>query len=63
MKFTSNFFHLIEKLNDLWHLTRALYNAALIWAAYEGQIEIVELLIRQKCIDINIQDIFNQKHS
>ena len=43
-------------MNDLWNLT------ALILTAEEGHKEIVELLIRQKGIDINIQDILNQKH-
>ena len=50
-------------MNDLWYLTRKFNYAALIWAAIEGHKEIVELLIRQEFIDINIQDIFNQKHS
>ena len=63
MKFKSNFFHDIEKLNDLWNLTRTFNDTALIFAAIRGHKEIVELLIRQEGIDINIQDILNQKHS
>ena len=63
MKFKSNFFHWIEKLNDLWNLTRTFNRTALICAASEGHKEIVELLISQEGIDINIQDILNQKHS
>ena len=31
-------------------------------SSYNGHKEIVELLIRQKGIDINIKDILNQKH-
>ena len=63
MKFKSNFFDYIEKLNDLWNLTRTFNYTALIYAAIGGHKEIVELLIRQEGIDINIQDILNQKHS
>ena len=61
MKFKSNFFNRIEKLNDLRDLTSIFNNTALIFAAREGHKEIVELLIRQEGIDINIQDISNQK--
>ena len=63
MKFKSNFFDYIEKLNYLWNLTRTFNNTALIYAARYGHKEIVELLISQEGIDINIQDILNQKHS
>ena len=63
MIFKSNFFHSIEKLKYLWNLTRIFNWTALICAAYKGHKEIVELLIRQEGIDINIQDILNQKHS
>ena len=62
MKFKSNFFHSIENLNYLWNLTRTFNSTALIYAAIRGHKEIVELLIRQEGIDINIQDILNQKH-
>ena len=34
-----------------------------MYAASNGNKEIVELLLRQEGIDINIQDISNQKHS
>ena len=50
--FKSNFFHWIEKLNYLWNLTRTFNRTALICAAYEGDKEIVELLISQEGIDI-----------
>ena len=63
MKFKSNFFDYIEKLNYLWNLTRTFNNTALILAANNVHKEIVELLLRQEGIDINIQDILNQKHS
>ena len=36
---------------------------ALIYAACVGNKEIVELLLRQKDIDINFEDIKNQKNS
>ena len=60
MIFRYNFFHKIEKLNDLWNLTRTFNRTALIYAAWKGRKEIVELLIRQEGIDINIQGILNQ---
>ena len=63
IKFKSNFFHDIDKLNDLWNLTRTFNRTALIRAAKNGHKESVELLISQSDIDINIQDILNQKHS
>ena len=63
MEFKSNFFDYIEKLNDLQNLTRTFDFTALIWAARNGHKEIVELLISQEDIDINIQNILNQKHS
>ena len=34
-----------------------------MYAAKQGHEEIVELLLRQEGININIQDILNQKHS
>lgn len=37
-------------------------NAALICAAYEGNTEIVRLLLTQDDIDINSKDIWIQKH-
>ena len=61
--FKSNFFDYIEQLNYLWNLIRTFNYTALIYAASKGYREIVELLIRQEGTDINIQDIFNQKHS
>ena len=63
MIFKSIFFHEIEKMNDLQNLTRKFNWTALIYAASGGHKEIVELLLRQEGIDINIQDILNQKHS
>ena len=36
--------------------------SALILAAKESYKEIVELLIRQECININFQSILKQKH-
>ena len=63
MKFKSNFFHKIEKLNDLWNLNQAFNKTALILAAYYDHKEIVELLTTQEGIDVNIQGIFNQKRS
>ena len=63
MEFKSNFFHSIENLNYLWNLTRTFNYTALIWAVFKGDKEIVELLISQEGIDINIQDILDQKHS
>ena len=59
--FKSNFLHWIEKLNDLWNLTQTFHDTALIRAAQNGHEEIVELLIKQKGINISIQDILNQK--
>ena len=50
-------------MNYLWNLTRTFNHTALILAARAGRKEIVELLIRQEGININIQDILNQKHS
>ena len=61
MIFKSNFFHHIEKLNDLWNLTRTFNKAALIIAASNYNKGIVELLIRQEDVNINIQRILNQK--
>ena len=63
MIFKSNFFYDIENLNGLWNLTQTFNNTALIYAAFGGYKEIVELLLRQEGIDINIQDILHQKHS
>ena len=63
MIFKSNFFHSIKKLNDLWNLTRTINETALICAIRNGNKEIVELLIKQEGIDVNIQDISNQKYS
>ena len=63
IKFKSNFFHSIEKLKYLWDLTRTFNSTALILAALKGHKEIVELLIRQKGININIQEILNRKYS
>ena len=61
--FKSKFFHNIENLNSLWNFTPTFNETALICAAWRGHKEIVELLLRQEGIDINIQDILNQKHS
>ena len=63
MIFISNLFHTIEILNDLWNLTQIFNVTVLIWAAYEGYKEIVELLLKQKDIDINIKSILNHKIS
>ena len=63
MKFKSNFFHEIEKLNDLWNLTRTFNWTALIIATINCHKEIVELLLKQEGIDINSKDILNQKLS
>ena len=46
-----------------WSLTRTFNDTALIHAAEKGHKEIVELLISQEGIDINSQNILNQKHS
>ena len=54
---------MIEELNYLRNLTRTFNYTALILAAEKGHKEIVELLIKQECIDINIQAILNGKHS
>lgn len=51
------FFYDIETLNDLWNLTQRFNKTAWICAVDEGHKEIVELLMRQKDIDVNIQDI------
>ena len=63
MKFKSNFFHLIEKINYLWNLTQAFNKTALIHAVFYCHKEIAELLISQEDIDINMKDILKQKHS
>ena len=57
------FFHDIEIFNDLWNSTPIFNWTALIWSAYEGHREIVELLLRQKDIDVNMKSILNQKYS
>ena len=57
------FFHYIYKINYLYNLTSSFNNTVLICAVIKGHKEIVELLLRQEGIDINIQDILNQKHS
>ena len=62
MIFLIYFFHDIEKENNLWNLSLGINKTALILAALEGNKEIVELLLRQKDIDINLKDITNQKH-
>ena len=62
MAFISNLFHMIEILNDLWNSIRTFNVTALIWAVSNGQKEIVEMLLRHKDIDVNINDILNQKH-
>ena len=54
---------MIKNMDDLWNLTRTFNFTALIRAAICCHKEIVELLIRQEGIDINIQNILNQKHS
>ena len=36
---------------------------ALMWSAYNGNKEIVELLLNQENIYVSIQNILNQKHS
>ena len=36
---------------------------ALMWSTFNNHKEIVELLLRQEGIDINFQDILNQKNS
>ena len=53
---------MIEILNDLWNSIRTFNVTALIWAVSNGQKEIVEMLLRHKDIDVNINDILNQKH-
>ena len=50
-------------MNDLWNLIRTFNFTALMHAAFRGHKEIFDVLIRQEGIDINIQDILNQKHS
>ena len=62
MKFKINFFHYIEKLNDLWNLFQTFNNTALLYAVYEGHKEIVEILLRQKSIDISMKNILNYKN-
>ena len=56
------FFHDIEIYNDLWDLIEAFNDTALIFAAWRGHTKIVEMLLKQKDIDVNIKDILNQKH-
>ena len=48
-------------MNDLWNLTRTFNYTALNCATLKGYKEIVELLLSQKDIEINNQDIINQK--
>ena len=59
MIFKSNFLHFVNTLSDLWNLTRSINSTALIYAAGEGHKEIVEILLRQKGIDINNKSILN----
>ena len=59
MVFKSNFFHWIENFNDLRNLTQISNMTALICAATKGYIDIVELLLKQKGIDINMKDTLN----
>ena len=54
---------ILKKLNFLWNLTRTFNSTALMCAVRGGHKEIVELLLRQEGINVNIQDILNQKHS
>ena len=63
MIFKSKFFHEIEKLKYFWNLSRIFNWTALTYATLKGYKEIVEILIRQKDIDINMKGIINQKHS
>ena len=56
-------FHDIENKNDLWNLTQIFNWTALIFAVVNNEKEIVEILLKQEGININIQDILNQKHS
>ena len=63
MIFKSIFFHEIEKLKYFWNLSRIFNWTALTYATLNDYKEIVEILIRQKDIDINMKGIINQKHS
>ena len=54
---------MILNLDSLWNLAQIFNGTALIYAASNGHKEIVELLLRQEGIDVNIQDILNQRHS
>lgn len=58
-----SFLNFIEILSDLWNLTQTFNGTALIYTANKGNKVIFELLLRQEGIDINIQYIWNQKHS
>ena len=48
-------------MNDLWNLTQTFNWPVLFFAANDGHVKMVELLLRQEGIDINDQDILNQK--
>ena len=54
-------FHKIENLNDLWDLYWIFNDSALLFAAKEGHVEIVQELISREDIDINIKNILNNK--
>ena len=63
MIFKSFFFYFVEFLNGLWNLIRLFNTMAFYCAAIFGHIEITEILLRQEGVDINNQNILNQKHS
>ena len=57
MTFKSNFFHIIEILNDSWNLTQTFNWTPLTLAAALGKTEVVRLLLSQPGIDINRANI------
>ena len=63
MVFKSQFFNEIEIYNNLWDSFRTFNSTALAYAAKNCYKDVVELLLQQGNIDINNQNILNQKHS
>ena len=49
-------------MNDLWNLTLTFNNTYLIQAVEKDYIEIVELLLKQKRINIDMNDILDHEY-
>lgn len=56
------FIHDIKKCKHLWNLSSTFNDTALILSSSSGHINIVQLLLTQKNIDINMEGILIQKN-